>query len=109
MSLIVFAALGILVKKSFELVPTGMMNLRTLVGGRQSLRHHQLADDDQDGSDSEDNSQGDAARRERVRGASEASNEDATVDVGDIDREEASAEGDARALHIIREPSPHTF
>ncbi|KAJ2341031.1 hypothetical protein GGF43_006265, partial [Coemansia sp. RSA 2618] len=45
MSVLVFAVLGVLVRNSFRLVPTGVVALRTLVGGRPD-GYHQLADDE---------------------------------------------------------------
>ncbi|KAJ2612738.1 hypothetical protein H4S08_002574 [Coemansia sp. RSA 1365] len=43
MSLIVFVVLGVLIKKSFQLVPTGVLALRTIVGGG-SEGYHRLED-----------------------------------------------------------------
>ncbi|KAJ2551954.1 hypothetical protein EV175_003489, partial [Coemansia sp. RSA 1933] len=49
MSLIIFVALGILVKRSFRLVPTGVMALRTLVSSRaDSAQYHRLENEDED-------------------------------------------------------------
>ncbi|KAJ2781812.1 hypothetical protein GGI15_003111 [Coemansia interrupta] len=69
MTLIAFAALGILVRRSFQLVPTGVMALREFVGGRSNDGYHALA-----GEDSED--------EERILGigeevAAQEDNEDA--------------------------------
>ncbi|KAJ2783176.1 hypothetical protein H4R18_001843 [Coemansia javaensis] len=48
MSLIVFVALGILVRRSFRLVPTGVMALRTLVGaGAPAEGHHRLEEEEE--------------------------------------------------------------
>ncbi|KAJ1647216.1 hypothetical protein J3B02_003416 [Coemansia erecta] len=48
MTLIAFAALGVLVKRSFQLVPTGVMALRTLVGGRSDDDgYHVLANEEE--------------------------------------------------------------
>ncbi|KAJ1872134.1 hypothetical protein LPJ57_005108 [Coemansia sp. RSA 486] len=81
MSLIVFFVLGILVKRSFQLVPTGVMALRTLVGGRPSDGYHVLANDEEE-----------SERGEQRTGV------DGEPDVG-----QARLEEDARVLYIIRE------
>ncbi|PIA19286.1 hypothetical protein COEREDRAFT_79238 [Coemansia reversa NRRL 1564] len=47
MSLIVFIVLGVLIKKSFQLVPTGVLALRTIVGG-SSEGYHRLDDVNED-------------------------------------------------------------
>ncbi|KAJ2742542.1 hypothetical protein GGI20_004405 [Coemansia sp. BCRC 34301] len=47
MSLLAFVALGILIKKSFQLVPTGVMALRTLVSDRPT-GYHRLDPNDSD-------------------------------------------------------------
>ncbi|KAJ1904060.1 hypothetical protein LPJ81_002719 [Coemansia sp. IMI 209127] len=70
MSLIVFAALGILVKRSFRLVPTGVMALRTLVSTRpDNNQYHRLANDEEEedvaSNESADNSTGARAGGER--------------------------------------------
>ncbi|KAJ1722473.1 hypothetical protein LPJ53_003113 [Coemansia erecta] len=70
MTLIAFAALGILVRRSFQLVPTGVMALRDFVGGRPSDGYHALA-----GEDSEDEEQRILGMGEEV--AAEEGNEDA--------------------------------
>ncbi|KAI9503992.1 hypothetical protein GGI25_000872 [Coemansia spiralis] len=56
MSLIVFVTLGILVRRSFRLVPTGVMALRTLVGNRtSSSQYHRLdVEEDEDFSDGDE-------------------------------------------------------
>ncbi|KAJ2663448.1 hypothetical protein IWW48_001331 [Coemansia sp. RSA 1200] len=47
MSLIIFVVLGILVQRSFRLVPTGVMALRTLVGNRiDNNQYHRLENED---------------------------------------------------------------
>ncbi|KAJ2038892.1 hypothetical protein IW146_002136 [Coemansia sp. RSA 922] len=47
MSLLAFIALGVLIKKSFQLVPTGVLALRTLVSDRP-VGYHQLDPNDSD-------------------------------------------------------------
>ncbi|KAJ1753801.1 hypothetical protein LPJ79_000088 [Coemansia sp. RSA 1821] len=53
MSLIVFVALGVLVRNSFRLVPTGVMALHTLVGRGDEASYHQLQNEE-DEEDEED-------------------------------------------------------
>ncbi|KAJ1834624.1 hypothetical protein IWW55_002291 [Coemansia sp. RSA 2706] len=79
MALLVFVALGLLVRKSFQLVPTGVMSLRTLVGRRRPDGYHRLGDED---------------------------NEDAQVGRDSVDRAVAGEEDqeDARIIHIGSEP-----
>ncbi|KAJ2390010.1 hypothetical protein GGI05_003334 [Coemansia sp. RSA 2603] len=48
MTLIAFVALGILVSRSFQLVPTGIVALRDIVGGRSNDGYHALAGEDSD-------------------------------------------------------------
>ncbi|KAJ2809744.1 hypothetical protein H4S07_003085 [Coemansia furcata] len=47
MSLLAFIALSVLIKKSFQLVPTGVLALRTLVSDRPA-GYHQLDPNDSD-------------------------------------------------------------
>ncbi|KAJ1668060.1 hypothetical protein IW140_000775 [Coemansia sp. RSA 1813] len=49
MSLIIFVALGVLVKRSFRLVPTGVMALRTLVSNRpNNNQYHRLENEEEE-------------------------------------------------------------
>ncbi|KAJ2764885.1 hypothetical protein IWQ56_004316 [Coemansia nantahalensis] len=59
MSLIVFAVFGILIQRSFRLVPTGVLALGALVGRRSDGAHR--LDDDSDGEFEREQSE-DAAR-----------------------------------------------
>ncbi|KAJ1796781.1 hypothetical protein LPJ56_000106 [Coemansia sp. RSA 2599] len=79
MTLIAFAALGLLVKRSFLLVPTGVMALRTLVGGRSADNYHVLVNEDSD------------------------SDELAAEEHEEVDVDEHGGQEDARVLHIVRE------
>ncbi|KAJ2879144.1 hypothetical protein IWW38_006175, partial [Coemansia aciculifera] len=65
MSLIAFVALGILIKKSFQLVPTGVLALRTLVSDQRPAGYHQL-DPNDDSDDDERRPGGDDSRRLEV-------------------------------------------
>ncbi|KAJ1764449.1 hypothetical protein LPJ77_000215 [Coemansia sp. RSA 2523] len=62
MACIVFAVLAVLVRKSFRLVPTGVLALRTLVQGRED-GHHVLPDGETS-AEAQDNGAGDRSRLE---------------------------------------------
>ncbi|KAJ2084309.1 hypothetical protein H4R24_000102 [Coemansia sp. RSA 988] len=72
MSLIVFGVLGVLIKKSFQLVPTGVLALRTIVG-RRSEGYHRLDDaSDDEQHDIQGRSVHDGARRSSTDGTAAA-------------------------------------
>ncbi|KAJ2142835.1 hypothetical protein IW136_001843, partial [Coemansia sp. RSA 678] len=62
MACIVFGVLAVLVRKSFRLVPTGVLALRTLVRGRED-GHHVLPDGET-GAEAQDNGAGDRSQLE---------------------------------------------
>ncbi|KAJ2006467.1 hypothetical protein GGI04_001876 [Coemansia thaxteri] len=104
MSLIAFVALGFLIKKSFQLVPTGVMALRTLVSNRPSGYHRLDPNNpgDVDGVDEDDDfasGLGDSVDHRRLEILSD---DDASSDGGDGSLREAenAVGGDAGVLHI---------
>ncbi|KAJ1947942.1 hypothetical protein GGF37_000089 [Kickxella alabastrina] len=99
MSIIAFVALGVLVHRSFQLVPTGVMALRTLVGNHPGNGYHALAGDeseDQVGSGSGRS----IADEESGLGVEQSGGGHEGVAFGD---EGVGEDMDARVLHIIRD------
>ncbi|KAJ1957411.1 hypothetical protein GGI12_005034 [Dipsacomyces acuminosporus] len=88
MSVMVFAVLGILVKQSFRLVPTGVMALRTIVNhNRSSAGYHSLPDDG--------NAEGEEDIEHSASGAPSSEDRRRLELLSDSETEE-----DARVLHI---------
>ncbi|KAJ2509098.1 hypothetical protein IWW47_000212 [Coemansia sp. RSA 2052] len=97
MSLLAFFALGVLIKKSFQLVPTGVLALRTLVSDRPA-GYHQLDPND---SDEEGGVRGERSRSTDHRRLEILRDDDESLG-GDHEAAEDGGD-DARVLHIRTE------